>query len=126
MKIEIDLLGGNTKAKFMNNFMHWGDVFEEGKQLAVHERFTVVGNDCVDLEKLCERIANAYEQAGGYAVFVGIRKIDNKRVDCSNAWFLKDVHSISMGNKWGLFKDILNHLGYIVETDENMRVTFVI
>lgn len=122
MEIEIDFLGGNKQAKFMNEFMHCGDVFESGKQLAIHDRFTVMGNDCVNLEKLCERIANAYEQAGGYAVFVGIRSIDDKSVDNSYAWFMKDVQSISMGKKWGLFKDILEQLGYKVETDEHMRV----
>lgn len=125
MEIEIDFLGGNTQAKFMNEFMHCGDVFEKGKQLAIHDRFIVTGNDSIDLEKLCERVANAYEQAGGYAVFVGIRSIDNKPVGNSHAWFMKDVQSISIGTKWGLFKDILNQLGYKAETDEHMKVVSV-
>ena len=126
MEIIIDFLGGDKQAKFMNEFMHAGDVFEPGKQFAIHERFTVTGNDSVNLEKLCERVADAYKKADGYAVFVGIRTIDGKRPENSYAWFMKGVQSISMKQKslgWATFKSILEQLGYEVETDDSLIVT---
>jgi hypothetical protein len=103
-------------------------MFERGKQFATHERFVVTGN--LDFPKLCERIATAYEQAGGYAVFVGIRKINGKRVDNPYAWFMSGVQSISIKQEnkplgWALFRDILTQLEYDAKTDENMRVVAV-
>ncbi len=127
-EIEIDFLGGDKTAKFTNELMHAADMFERGKQFATHDRFVVTGNP--DLPKLCERIANAYEQAGGYAVFVGIRKINGKRVTEPYAWFMSGVQSISMKQEnkplgWALFKDILEQLDYTAKTDKNMRVVAV-
>jgi hypothetical protein len=127
-KIEIDFLGGDKKAKLINHLMHAADTFERGKQLAIHERYIVTGNP--DLPKLCERIATAYEQAGGYAIFVGIRKVNGKRAVNPYAWFMSGVQSISMQQKnkplgWALFRDILAQIGYNSKTDENMRVVAV-
>ena len=127
-EIEIDFLGGNQTAKLTNQLMHAADMFESGKQFATHDRFTFTGNP--ELPKLCERIATAYEQAGGYAVFVGIRKINGKRVDNSYAWFMSGVQSISMKQEnkplgWALFRDILAQLDYNAKTDDNMRVVAV-
>ena len=128
-EIEIDFLGGNITAKFINQMMHAMDVFKEGKQIATHDRFIVTGNP--DLSKLCERIANAYKKAGGYAVFVGIRKINGKRVNNPHAWFMNGVQTISMKQEnkplgWALFKDILAQLDYTTKTDKNMRVIAVL
>ena len=121
-------MGGDQTAKFTNQLIHAADVFENGKQFATHDRFIVTGNP--DLPKLCERIATAYEQAGGYAVFVGIRKINGKRVDNPYAYFMSGVQSISMKQeneplRWALFGDILAQLDYNAKTDENMMVVAV-
>ena len=128
--IEIDFLGGDKTVKFKNQLMHATDIFERGKQLATHERisFVVTGNPRLSI--LCERIATACEKTGGYAVFVGIRKKNGKRVANPYAWVMSGVQSISMkqGNKplgWALFRDILAQLDYKAKTDENMRVVSV-
>ena len=69
------------------------------------------------------------ERAGGYTVFVGIRKINGKKVNNPYTWFMDGVQSISIkhgdGLGWGLFKDILSQLGYTAQTDEYMRVVAV-
>ncbi len=124
MKIEIDFLGGDKSAKMKNEFMHVADMFPKSKQYAMHERLVFTGEP--DLTKLCERFANSCKESGGYAVFVGIRKIDGKRVDSPNSWFMKGVNQISMEQNgtlsWGLFKDILTQLNYTVTVDEYQNV----
>ena len=128
LTIELDFLGGDKRAKFTNEFMHAADMFEKGKQLAAHDRFVVTGNP--NIKTLCKTIADAHAKAGGYAVFVGIRKINGKRVNKAHAWFMEGVQSITMKQEgqelgWTLFKNILEQLDYVAKTDEHMRVTSV-
>ena len=125
LTIELDFLGGDKMSKMKNDLMHAADMFEKGKQFAIHDRFVVTGNP--NLRTLCKTIADASVKSGGYAVFIGIRKINGKRVNKAHAWFMKGVQSISMKQDgqelgWAMFKDILEQLDYAVETDEYMRV----
>lgn len=127
--IEIDFLGGDRIAKLTNELMHATDTFENGKQFAIHSRFVVTGNP--NLNTLCKHIADAHNKAGGYAVFVGIRKIDGKRVNDGKTWFMNGVQSLSMKQgdqplSWGMFKDVLVQLDYAVKTDAHMRVIEVV
>lgn len=136
VEIEIDFLGGDKNVKFMNDMMHAGDVFEKGKQFAVHNRFVLTGTitqnlfgpEDEELNNVCSKLANASIKSGGYAVFVGIRSVNGKRVE-PRAWFMPEIQSISMyqGENlgWALFKDILSHLEYNVKTDQYMRVISV-
>ena len=126
-EIIVDILGGNKETKMINDMMHTADMFEKGKQFAIHESLVVRG--APDLSKLCERIADAWKEAGGYIVFAGIRTINGKRAKRSYSYFMEDVHSISMRQKtlgWALFKDILSQLGYEAEVDKNMRAIKII
>lgn len=123
--IELHFIGGNSGQKLVNMLMHKADMFEEGKHFAEVSMLTVKGNP--DMKKLCQRLANVYEQSGEYAVFIGVKSINGKKPKKANVWFQKGVQTISMVNKgtlsWMRFSDILTALGYAVKTDERMRVT---
>jgi len=127
-KVEIDLLGGSELEKFTDKAVNLSGIFESGKRIATHDRFIITGNG--DLKKLCETIAMAAIESGGYALFVGIRSVNDKRVSNNFAWFEKGVQSLSMFNidgsmGWALFKDVLKELGYNAQTDEHMHVIAV-
>lgn len=129
MDIVLDVLGGDKKSKFQNDFMHACDVFEKGKQYATYFQVTITGTP--DLSKLCENFKNSYEQAtDGYVIFVAIRSIDGIRSQIPHAFIKEYVQSISMINndgilKWGLFKDILTNLGYRSKHNERMFIESV-
>jgi hypothetical protein len=127
-EVVLDVFGGSKMMKFQNNFMHCGDVFEQGKQLAEHFQLTVTGNPNLDM--LCENVKNAYEKAGeGYILFVAIRSIDGERSKEPKAYIKEGIQTLSMEQNgtlgWSLFKDILTHLGYEVKTNEHMMVETV-
>jgi hypothetical protein len=122
-EVVLDIFYGTKEAKGINELMHALDVFEAGKRLALFERLTVSGNP--DVNKLPDNIKKSYEKAGGYVLFVAVRTIDGKKPKKLSAWFQDGIQSISDGNKWGLFKDLLEQLGYEVGTDEHMRVTTI-
>lgn len=136
VEIEIDFLGGDKNLKLMNDMMHAVNMFEKGKQLAIHNRFSITGEikqnlfgpEDPELNEICAKIANAFVKSDGYAVFVGIRSVNGKRVE-PRAWFMPEIQSISMHQNgelgWALFKDILSHLEYTVQTDQQMRVISV-
>ena len=133
MKILVDILGGDAKAKFTNDFMHAGDVFESGKQLAQYESIEIDGNDKINIEELIPNIRNAWESPkgmNGYIVFAAIRSIDGKRCIEPRPYFMQNIQTISMYKNgklcWSMFKDILYNLGYKAITDEHMRVTSVL
>lgn len=129
MKIEFDFLGGTQRAKFINEMMHSFDLFSAGKQFVSYEKGSIIAMGDPDLNKFCENMAMATEKAGGYAVFIAIRKVDGKRVNLPH-WWMKSIHSVSMdqgdGLQWGLFKDIPEQLDYTVEVDEQMNVVSVL
>jgi hypothetical protein len=110
--------------KFQNDFMHAGDVFEKGKQLAKFFQAEIKGDPNLDM--VCENFKNAMDRAGGYSVFVAIRSVDGERCTEPRAYIMEGVQTISMEQNgslgWGLFKDMLETLGYTVETNEHMVV----
>ncbi len=127
-EIEMDFLGGNKHQNLINQMMHHVDMFPPGKQLAKYELLMVKGSP--DLDRLCQNIAMAWEKAGGYVIFIAIRKVNGKTANDPQAYFMKGIHSITMKDEytplgWALFRDILKQLGYVTQTDENMHVTSI-
>jgi hypothetical protein len=126
--VVLDVFGGDKMLKFQNEFMHCGDVFEKGKQLAEHFQIVVSGKP--DLDKLCENFKNAFEKASeGYILFVAIRSIDGIRSKEPKAYIKEGIQTLSMMQHdtlgWSLFKDVLTHLGYEVKTNQYMMVESV-
>lgn len=117
--IILDVIHGEDK---LNKFMHACDMFEDGKQLGEHMRFEVKGNP--DLDKLSVNMKELFEKADRNVSFVGIRTIDGVRVE-PKAYFRPNTQSISDGHNFGLFKEMLEQLGYQVETTKFMQVTSV-
>lgn len=127
MKITVDIIGGNEKTKFINEFMHYGDVFENGKHYCCWFSLTVEGTP--DLNKLIPNIVNAWENkdgAKGYVIFAAIRSIDDIRVKDPKAYLKEGVQSLSMiinGKlSWVKFSDFLKHLGYKAHYDNHFVV----
>lgn len=119
-EIILDVIHGDAKK---NNFMHWADMFESGKQLGKHEQYVITGTP--DLKKVALIFKDALEKSGRNVSFVGIRSINNKQPKSPEAYFRPDTQSISDGHNWGLFKNLLEGLGYEVETSQYMHVTSV-
>lgn len=122
MKIVLDVISHNNRLQ--NTFMQSCDVFEPGKFIGSYEQYNITGNDSMDIEKLPTTIADAIFAAGGYALFVAVRSADAEII-VPNLYFKQGVQTISNGQKFGLFRDKLERLGYVVETDEFMHVTKV-
>lgn len=117
--IILDVIHGDHK---LNAFMHASDVFEDGKQLGEHMTFEVKGTP--DLDKLCVNMKELFEKADRNVSFVAIRTIDGVRVE-PKAYFRPNTQSISDGHRFGLFKEMLEQIGYKVETTKFMQVTSV-
>lgn len=126
IKADVDFLGGNRQTRFMDEFMHAADMIEPGKKYVCYEQYSIECSEISMLEDFCGKFARAHNDAGGHAVFVGIRSIDGKKPEKPLVWFAEGVHSLSMlqdgKHGWGLFKDILTQLGYEATTDDRMRV----
>ena len=124
LSVQVDVFHGD---KFRNNFMHYADVFEDGKQLANYECFIITGRP--NLEKLSINIKESLEKLNRNVVFVAIRSVDNVRVSNPNAYIKPNVQTISMvqnGNLgFAMFNDCLLNLGYKVVTNECMQVLSV-
>ena len=119
MEIELDFLGGSPVEKFTNNLLHAGDLFGSEKEYCSHKRVVITGTP--DLDKLCERMADASEKSGGYAIFVGIRTIDGQRVSDPRYWKKDGVKTVSMKQNgyvgWQLLEDAISRLGYAVKKE---------
>lgn len=126
-KVTVDLFSVNKTGSKINELMHAADLFEPGKILANHDQIIVEGKP--NLEKLCENLRAAWEEQGGYVVFAGINSINGIKSKGHPVYFKEEVQSLSMVQNndlgWGLFKEILEKLGYEVETDQTMHVTKV-
>ncbi len=120
-RIEV-ILDVFTSNALQNDFMHASDVFEQSKQLASHDFVKISGTPEMNFEKMAETVVNAYKEAGQNVVFVCIRMIDGVWCNKYPAYLMQGVNSISNGNQWGLFKDMLETLGYHVEYNERMQV----
>lgn len=124
MKVVLDILGGYKEDKFINEFMHAADVYEEGKQYAQYFQLIVEGTP--NLNELIPNILKTYNQLNGYIVFAAIRSIDDKRCNDHKGYFMENVQTISLNVdgtlKFCLFKDLLKYLGYDCLTDQKMYV----
>ena len=127
-EVLVDFFGGNRMAGQIDKLMHAADLYESGKIFACYDSVVVVGKP--DLNALCKHYKAAWEETGGYVVFVGIRSINNVRGKGYPLYFKEEIQSLSMVRKgdlcWVLFKDALEALGYEVETDKSMHVTKVL
>jgi hypothetical protein len=122
--INLDVLCSN---KFMNDFMHYADVFENGKQLAEYHSYTIEITGNPDLSKFCENFKNSLEEAGKQnVVFVAMKQINNEFKPKYPIYFKKGIQTLSMYKNgslgWSLFRNILNQLGYTATTNECMQV----
>lgn len=125
-EIILDVIAGNY---MQNKFMHAADVFEEGKQLGTHFNLNVTGEN-INLKELCGNMVKAleHEELGTQrqsVTFVAIRKINGKRAINPRAFIKPNVQSISDGKNWGVFKKLLEQIGYSAETTEYMQVISV-
>ena len=132
MKLEIDVLYANKFLKLQNSFMQTAGEFGNAKICVQHKTLVIEGESKLDspnLDSLCQNIASAFEKAGGYTVFVGIRTIDGVKTNTSHPFFKDNVQLLSIYKnghlRWILFKDALDELGYICITDERMFVVHV-
>lgn len=119
-EIILDVIHGDAK---QNNFMHWADMFESGKQLGKLEQFVITGNP--DLKKVALIFKDALEKADRNVSFIGIRSVNGKQPKSPEVYLRPGTQSISDGHNWGLLKGLLEGLGYEVKTTEHMHVTSV-
>ena len=124
MKILLDVIFFPNQK--MNELAHALDVFDNTKQLGLYEEFIVDGSEHMDLENLCENICNSLEhKEGGSAnvTFIAITEIDGVPNKIYPPYIKEGVSSISNGHHYGMFNELLEQLGYVVETDDRVRVT---
>lgn len=121
MEIILDVISGDSK---INSLMHCADMFEESKQLGKYESIEVTGVN-IDVNNLITNIIDAYKKCNKDVTFLSIVSIDKILNTEIKPFFKSNVNTISSGTKFALFKDILNRLNYIVETDDRMCVTNV-
>jgi len=119
-EIILDVIHGNAK---QNDFMHWADVFEAGKQLGELEQVLITGNP--EMKQVCLILKEAYEKSGRNVSFIGVRSVNGKQPKTAETYFRPGTQSISNGHNWGLFKKLLEGLGYEAEVSDNMCVTSV-
>jgi hypothetical protein len=121
-KIIMDALYGDAK---LNHLMHATDVFESFKQLATYRELTLdvtFNDDEIErAQKTIDHVVNALKSTNMNVVFVSIRTIDNTPVKMNN-YIMPNISVISSGNKWFMFNEFLNKIGYRVETNEHMQV----
>lgn len=122
MKITFEtLLGDGT----MNNFMHAGDVFEPGKQLAEIKILTLTVEEPTNVLKILETLWEGFKANQINGVFCAISAIDEVSNTEYPIFFKEGVQTISNGSTYCLFKDLLQHMGYDCETDQYMHVTSI-
>jgi len=123
IKIVVDIIYCNDKQ--LNKFMHVADVFEKSKVIGVIGQLTITADPEVDVKNIPNHIKNAYEHAGGYLVFAGIKMFKGKTMKKRPIYFQKGINQISNGEHWTLFSNLLKSMGYDVTTNEHMIVTNV-
>ena len=89
---------------FQNEFLRACDLIESFKVMASVAE--------VDTNVSAMQMKEAIERDGGYAVFIGAADI----------YLMPGVSAITDGRKWAMLKEILEKLGYKVETDSHMVV----
>lgn len=133
MKIVIDVLGGDKKAKFTNELMRCADVFEKSKHFVTYQQLTITGNENIDIDNVINNLVNAYMSKSGldgYVIFAAIYSIDGKRCKEPRPFIYDGVRTLSMYMNgvlgWTTFKDYIKFLGYKPITDETLIVTDVV
>ena len=123
--ITIDMLGSFDKMTTMQNeFMHAADVFEKSKHMASYKQMDVTTQNLEHtLSTIHGNLKSAIESKDGYIVFIAIKEVNGEPYKDDNIIFTSGVRIISTGSKWFVFKDVLEQLGYSVETDKTMVVT---
>jgi hypothetical protein len=124
MKIIFDIFEGDD---LQNKFMHYCDVFEEGKQLAEYYQVEMTAekienDEPIDFNKLIIKLKTVLEQAKRNVVFLGICEIDDKKTNEYLPFIKEGTQTITSGRHWGMFHDMLKTIGYKVETNEHMAV----
>lgn len=120
MKLYFDVIAGH---KHINAFMVACDVFDGGKkQLGVHYLITsTVEDDVVVSKEWADNIINVmkggFESQSYNVSFIGFRSLS---VD--STYIRQETQSISNGERWILFKNMLEGLGYTCTTTEYMTV----
>lgn len=71
-----------------------------------------------EIEEVIEAVKESLIGAGAEIAFIGFRSLTIEAV-----YIRENIQTISNGEKWGLFKDVLEQLGYTVTTSSNMCVT---
>lgn len=122
MKVKVDIIHGD---KQKNEFMHACDMYEPSKQLGEYEQVVVEGSEDMNLEELTTNIKNAYDQSGRSVVFVSVRQVGPTLTNDYDRYIMPNISAITSGKKWGLFKSVLEQIGYEVETNEHMQVESV-
>lgn len=118
-KVVIDTITGDS---MINEFMHAADVFENGKQIGFYEQVVITGETEVKIESLVDILKSAFEKVKKNVVFISIREINKKPVFNYKPYIRPNTQSISTGREWGMLKNILETIGYEVETDQYMNV----
>lgn len=127
--ILLDLFCRNEFSGKINLFMHYADTFETGKELVEFKQIIVTGDP--NLDNLTNLIKETFEKVKYDVIFIAINSINGERCSNPRAIIKDGVQTLSMdqdGNgklSWGLFKDILNQLGYYAKTDKHMHVKSV-
>lgn len=124
MKKQIIILDVICGDKFTNDFMHYADVFEPGKQLGTYHNITIKGEG-IKIADICSNMKKALEKVGQNVTFIGISSINGRKLLNPMGYIKPKVQTISDGKNWCLFKSILEQLGYEVTTSEQMHVEIV-
>lgn len=119
-KVLVDVIHGN---KWINDFMHAADTFEESKILGNHSYMEVEVEDDCNIFTLAEELASLYTKSGEVVSFVGLDKIDGKPIYYGTHYFKPGLQTISNGKQWGMACEMITKLGYKVETNERRIIT---
>jgi len=126
MKIIFDLIAGDDQ---LNGFMHACDVFEAGKHLGDHIQFVAdfeqKKEEDIDIPRVIEGMKDAVRKGDqkSNVIFLSVRQIDGVKTNKYPPYIKEGVQSISDGEKWGMFHEMLDRIGYDVEHTQFMQVT---
>lgn len=121
MKIVFDIV---YSLRTLQSFMEACDMTDRGKKQFSQtytltfemEEGTEVTKEGVD--EMMSETKKSIEQNKGNVVFIGFRSLRIQSI-----YIKEGIQTISNGQGWCLFKDLLEKLGYEVTTTKNMEVT---
>ena len=77
----------------------------------------------IDFNQVIIKLKLSLEEVKRNVVFIGIREVDDKKTNEYLPFIKEGVQTISTGHQWGMFHNMLEQIGYKVETNEHMAVT---